>query len=181
MRLMEIAKEQIAKIVGTREKQREEQKMIVETAEKFLNPPMENPAFPNLPLTYQEMLLVVPAKIMNPKHPKHKAVLGLLQNMARHLEDARTVSKIPAESYSRGFSPDEMPAQTSFRIRGIQQQMSAVRFRLDIHDCQGILEEKILQARLHELYEQAKVVDPQGTTRFERMIDKRMRKARARV
>lgn len=134
--------------------------------------------FPEMPLTYQEMLMLVPADILKPDHPKHKKVVGLIQAMARHLEGARMFSKMPASQYSKGFSKEEEPAKVAFRITGIQQQMSAVRFRLDIHDYRGNLEKDILQDRLYELYYQAKEIDPEGTARFERMIDKRMRKAR---
>ena len=134
--------------------------------------------FPEMPLTYQEMLMLVPADILKPDHPKHKKVVGLIQVMARNLEDARMVSKMPASQYTKGFSKEEEPAKVAFRITGIQQQMSAVRFRLDIHDYRGSLEKAILQDRLYELYYQAKEIDPEGTARFERMIDKRMRKVR---
>lgn len=140
------------------------------TVERFI--------FPEMPLTYQEMLMLVPADILNPDHPKHKKVVGLIQAMARQLEDARMVSTIPAKEYARGYSPKQSQSQTRFRIAGIQQQMSAVRFRLDIHDYRGGLERSILEDRLYELYHQAKILDPGGTARFERMIDKRMRKAR---
>ncbi len=139
---------------------------------------VERAIFPEMPLTYQEMLMLVPADILKPDHPKHKKVVGLIQVMARHLEDARMVSKMPASQYTKGFSKEEEPAKVAFRITGIQQQMSAVRFRLDIHDYRGSLEKAILQDRLYELYYQAKEIDPEGTARFERMIDKRMRKAR---
>lgn len=139
---------------------------------------VERLIFPTMPLTYQEMLMLVPADILKPDHPKHKKVVGLIQVMARHLEDARMVSTIPAKEYARGYSPKHSQAQTHFRITGIQRQMSAVRFRLDIHDYRGSLEKAILQDRLYELYYQAKEIDPEGTARFERMIDKRMRKAR---
>ena len=139
---------------------------------------VERAIFPEMPLTYQEMLMLVPADILKPDHPKHKKVVGLIQVMARHLEDARMVSKMPASQYSKGFSKEEKPAKVAFRITGIQQQMSAVRFRLDIHDYRGNLEKDILQDRLYELYYQAKEIDPEGTARFERMIDKRMRKVR---
>jgi len=138
----------------------------------------ERAIFPEMPMTYQEMLMLVPIDILKPKHPKHKKVVGLIQAMSRHLEDARMVSKMPVSQYSKGFSKEEEPAKVAFRITGIQQQMSAVRFRLDIHDYRGNLEKDILQDRLYELYYQAKEIDPEGTARFERMIDKRMRKAR---
>lgn len=138
----------------------------------------ERAMFPEMPMTYLEMLSLVPIDILKPNHPKHKKVVGLIQAMARHLEDARMVSKMSASQYSKGFSKEEEPAKVAFRITGIQQQMSAVRFRLDIHDYRGNLERDILQDRLYELYYQAKEIDPEGTARFERMIDKRMRKAR---
>ena len=150
--------------------ERERIPRIGATVERFI--------FPEMPLTYQEMLMLVPADILKPKHPKHKKVVGLIQAMARHLEDARIVSKMPASQYSKGFSKEKEPAKVAFRITGIQQQMSAVRFRLDIHDYRGSLEKSILEDRLYRLYYQAKEIDPEGTARFERMIDKRMRKAR---
>lgn len=139
---------------------------------------VERAVFPEMPMTYQEMLMLVPADILKPDHRKHKKVIGLIQAMARHLEDVRMVSKMPAGQYAKDFSKEEEPARVAFRITGIQQQMSAVRFRLDIHDYIGNLEKDILQSRLYELYYQAKEIDPEGTTRFERMVDKRMRKAR---
>ena len=48
---------------------------------------VERAIFPEMPLTYQEMLMLVPADILKPDHPKHKKVVGLIQVMARHLED----------------------------------------------------------------------------------------------
>lgn len=147
--------------------------------EKELLKKMEKPAVasytnPNAPMTYHEMILLVPRDILFPKHPKHKAVFGLLQNMARFLEDSRIISRQPVDRYKN--LPDEVPQQ--IRIRGIQEQMSAIRFRLDVRDYKNILEMEILKNRLYELYRVAKEVDPEGVARYERMIDKKMRRAK---
>ncbi len=137
------------------------------------------------PMNYEELILtVVPEKIRNPAHPKHKALYGLLQEMTRRLEDARMVSTIPADRYT-AVSPGNILQNVSdvekhFRITGIQRQMSAIRFRLDIHDYSGGLEREILRNRLYSLYDQARIIDPDGVGRFERMMDKKMRKARLR-
>ena len=45
----------------------------------------------NLPLTYEEMMLLVPAELRNPEDKRHRAVFGLIQCIARQLEDARRV------------------------------------------------------------------------------------------
>ena len=44
--------------------------------------------FPNLPLTYEEMILLVPAEIRNPEDKRHRAVYGLIQCMARQSSPA---------------------------------------------------------------------------------------------
>lgn len=136
--------------------------------------------FPNLPLTYEEMILLVPAEIRNPKDKRHRAVYGLLQAMARHLEEARIVSTIPPDQYLRGYREEENMAQTHFRIMGLQQEMQAIKFRLEINDYRGPAEEEILKNRMLELYELAKKLDPSGVGRFEHMVDKKMKKARIR-
>lgn len=136
--------------------------------------------FLNLPLTYEEMILLVPAGIRNPEDKRHRAVYGLLQAMARQLEDARAVSTIPPSQYLWGYEKGQSDVQTQFRIRGIQQEMAAVKFRLEINDFRGLAEEAILKNRMLELYELAKKLDPSGVGRFEHRIDKRMRKARLR-
>lgn len=133
-------------------------------------------AFPDLPLSYGEMLLLVPAEIRNPEDKRHRAVYGLVQAMARHLEDARRVSAMTPEQYLREYRDGEPEVQTQFRIRGIQQEMTAARFRLEINDFRGHAEETILKSRMLELYELAKRLDPSGVRRFEHRIDKRMKK-----
>lgn len=156
---------------------------MMESNEKYsLNAVMDAKRliFPELPLAYQEMLMLVPVEIRSQDHPKHKAVYGLMQAMARHLAEAREVSTIPADQYLIGYEKEQSEVQTCFRIRGIQQEMSAVRFRLDIHDYRGELERLILENRLLELYNQARILDPQGVSRFEHMIDKKMKKVRIR-
>lgn len=139
---------------------------------------VEHIVFPNLPLTYEEMQLLVPEEIRSPEDKRHRAVYGLIQTMARHLEDTRMVSTIQPSQYLRGYKEEQSQIQTQFRIRGIQQEMSAVRFRLENNDCRGPAEKAILENRMLELYELAKKLDPSGVKRFERMIDKRMRKER---
>lgn len=148
-----------------------------ELVEKMQNPPVASYTNPNAPMTYQEMALLVPRDMWLPKHPKHRAVFGLLQNMTRFLEESRIISKQAVDRYKN--LPAEVPQQ--IRIRGIQEQMSAIRFRLDCSDYENVLEMEILKNRLYELYQVAKEVDPEGTTRYERHIDKQMRKARTRA
>lgn len=147
--------------------------------EKEIMKKMEKPAVasytnPNAPMTYHEMVLLVPKDIWYPRHPKHKAVFGLLRRMDRFLEESRIISMQPVDLNKN--LPDEVPKP--IRIRGIQEQMSAVRFRLDIRDYQNVLEMEILKNRLYELYRVAKEVGPEGVARYERMIDKKMRRAR---
>ncbi|MBD5504618.1 MAG: hypothetical protein HDR09_13050 [Lachnospiraceae bacterium] len=136
--------------------------------------------FPDLPLTYEGMQLLVPVEIRNKEHAKHKAVYGLIQAMARQLDDARMVSTIPPGQYLTGYKEEQDQVQTLFRIKGIQQEMSAVRFRMEINDYRGTVEKVILENRMLELYELAKQLDPTGVAQFERMIDKRMKKVRIR-
>lgn len=134
--------------------------------------------FPNLPLAYEEMILLVPAEIRNPEDKRHRAVYGLLQAMARHLEEARRVSTIPPRQYIKGYKKEQSQIQTQFRIRGIQQEMAAVRFRMEIHDHRGVMEEKIFEDRMLELYGYAKRLDLHGVIRFERAVDKKMKRVR---
>lgn len=140
----------------------------------------EHIVFPDLPLTYEEMQLLVPVEIQSKEHAKHKAVYGLIQAMARRLEDARMVSTISPSQYLTGYKEEQTQVQTLFRVKGIQQEMSAVRFRMEINDYRGAVEKVILENRMLELYELAKQLDPTGVERFERMIDKRMKKVRIR-
>lgn len=51
---------------------------------------------------------------------------------------------------------------------------------MEINDYRGAVEKVILENRMLELYELAKQLDPTGVERFERMIDKRMKKVRIR-
>lgn len=140
----------------------------------------EHMVYPNLPLSYEEMILLVPAEIRNPEDKRHRAVYGLLQAMARSLEDARRVSEMPPSQYLKYYRKNEPQAQTQFRISGIQQEMAAVKFRLELNDYRGPAEEAILKNRVLELYELAKKLDPSGVGRFEHRIDKRMKKVRLR-
>lgn len=156
---------------------KEQRQRETELVEKMQNPPVASYTNPNAPMTYQEMALLVPRDMWLPKHPKHRAVFGLLQNMTRFLEESRIISKQAVDRYKN--LPAEVPQQ--IRIRGIQEQMSAIRFRLDCSDYENVLEMEILKNRLYELYQVAKEVDPEGTTRYERHIDKQMRKARTRA
>lgn len=141
---------------------------------------VEHMVFSNLPLTYEEMLLLVPEEIRNPDDKRHRAVYGLIQTMARQLEEARKISKMPPSQYLRFFRKNEPQAQTQLRISGIQQEMAAVKFRLEINDYRGPAEEAILEEQMQELYKAAKQVDPTGIKQFEHRIDKRMRKVRLR-
>ena len=137
----------------------EEQRLReAELVEKMQNPPVASYTNPNAPMTYQEMALLVPHDMWLPKHPKHRAVFGLLQNMTRFLEEPQQI-----------------------RMRRIHEQKSAIRFRLDCSDYENVLEIEILKNRLHGLYQVAKEIDPEGTARYERHIDKQMRKARTRA
>lgn len=152
----------------------EQRQREAELVEKMQNPPVASYTNPNAPMTYQEMALLVPHDMWLPKHPKHRAVFGLLQNMTRFLEESRMISKQEVDRYKN--LPEEVPQQ--IRIRGIQEQMSAIRFRLDVNDYKNILEMQILKNKLFELYQVTKEVDPEGVARYERMIDKKMRRAR---
>jgi len=144
------------------------------SSENDLHPPVASYTNLNAPLTFAEMKLLVPVEIWN---PKHLAVFVLLRNMERFLEDSRTVSRQPVDRYKN--LPEGVSQE--IRIRGIQEQMGAIRFRLDSSDYENILEKEILKNRLYELYQVAKVIDPEGVSRFERVIDKGMKKARART
>lgn len=73
--------------------------------------------FPDLPLTYEGMQLLVPVEIRNKEHAKHKAVYGLIQAMARQLDDARMVSTIPPGQYLTGYKEEQDQVQTLFRIK----------------------------------------------------------------
>lgn len=103
-----------------------------------------------------------------------KRLHSLFQRMDEFLELSRRISREPADAYKR------IPAHVSTQIRvgKIQEQMRAIRFRLEIRDYSCKAEMQILKDRLYQLYGEAKVIDPEGTARYERMIDKQMRRAR---
>lgn len=174
MRLMDKAKEFFNRFVSKSKKEDQEAPEVFEPSERDLHPPVESYTNPNAPLTFAEMKLFVPVEIWNPKHPKHYAVFQLLRNMERFLEKSRAISKRPADVY-KYYSGKEI------QIRCIQEQMAAIRFRLDSCDYENILEMEILKDRLFTLYHTAKKIDPDGVARYERHIDKQMRKARARA
>lgn len=69
--------------------------------------------FLNLPLTYEKMILLVPAEIRNPEDKRHRAVFGLIQCMARQLEDARRVSTIPPSQYLQGYKRGQSDVRRS--------------------------------------------------------------------
>ena len=98
----------------------------------------------------------------------------LFKRMDEFLEISRKISKEAVDSHRR--LPSNVPDE--FRVRRIQEQMRAIRFRLDIRDYNSKAEMEILKDRLYQLYQEAKVVDPEGTARYERMIDKQMRRAK---
>lgn len=177
MKLMDKLKEFFGKSGKAPDSGNSKEQREAELVEKMQNPPVASYTNPNAPMTYQELALLVPRDMWLPKHPKHRAVFGLLQNMTRFLEESRIISKQAVDRYKN--LPAEVPQQ--IRIRGIQEQMSAIRFRLDCSDYENVLEMEILKNRLYELYQVAKEVDPEGTTRYERHIDKQMRKARTRA
>lgn len=134
--------------------------------------------FLNLPLTYKEMICLVPAEIRNPEYKRHRAVYGLIHAMARKLELARMISTIYIMSYLEGYRKEQSDVQTHFRVMGIEREWEAVKFRLEINDFRGPLEEAILKKRMEELYELVKRLDPSEVGRFEHRIDKKIRKVR---
>lgn len=177
MKIMDRAKELLDRLTGKGGKEVQETPEIFTLSERDLHPPVASYANPNAPMTLAEMKLLVPLEIWDPKHPKHNAVFRLLHNMERFLEDSRIVSRQQVDRYKN------LPNGVSqvIRIRGIQEQMGAIRFRLDSSDYENVLEREILKNRLYELYQVAKELDPDGVARYERHIDKQMRKARARA
>ena len=68
---------------------KEQRQREAELVEKMQNPPVASYTNPNAPMTYQELALLVPRDMWLPKHPKHRVVFGLLQNMTRFLEESR--------------------------------------------------------------------------------------------
>lgn len=79
----------------------EQRQREAELVEKMQNPPVASYTNPNAPMTYQEMALLVPRDMWLPKHPKHRAVFGLLQNMTRFLEESRMISKQEVDRYKK--------------------------------------------------------------------------------
>ena len=135
----------------------------------------------NAPMSVEEMkVCMVPVEwrvrdiVLNGLWSKTKKLHSLFQSMDEFLEISRKISREPADAYKR------IPAHVSTQIRvgKIQEQMRAIRFRLEIRDYSNLVEMQILKDRLYQLYGEAKVIDPEGTARYERMIDKQMRRAR---
>ena len=98
---------------------KEQRQREAELVEKMQNPPVASYTNPNAPMTYQELALLVPRDMWLPKHPKHRAVFGLLQNMTRFLEESRIISKQAVDRYKN--LPAEVPQQ--IRTRRRQRQM----------------------------------------------------------
>ena len=137
-------------------------------------PIMSSRVNPLAPMTFEELLYYMsPVKNMKPSDPGMYKFFNLFARMSKHLEEARKYSKQAVDKYT--VMPDSVPQ--AIKVRGIQEQMSAIRFRLDIYDYSGALEFAILKSNLFALYQEAKKIDPEGVSRYERMIDKKMRKA----
>lgn len=142
------------------------------------------------PLTYQEMSALVPLKMLTEGNIKKEIRLAILfKEMEQDLERSRAISREPVEEVqddgdTRGLTLRALKMLTEdsikIRIRKIQERMSAIRFRLAIHDYAGELERVILVERLNELYRQAKGIDPDGVNRFEQYIDKKVSKMQRR-
>lgn len=132
---------------------------------------------PDTMLFYKEMFMLIPEEILKPEHPKYQKVCGIIQAVMRNLEGARLVSKFDPDIYVKAADTGLFGLPPEAQTAGVQEQMQAVRFRLSIHDYSGITEKKVLEARLFDLYETAKIIDPHGTARFERRVDKRIKKA----
>lgn len=135
---------------------------------------LPDPVYPLMPLSVEEMEVFLTPEILPGGTARgRKVTMSLFMAMDVLLTDSRKYSKQPANKYSsmRDFVPKEV------KVRGIQEQMQAIRFRLDINDYKGVLEREILKERLFELYREAKKVDPEGVQRYEYMLDKKIRKA----
>ncbi len=129
------------------------------------------------PLTYQEMSALVPLKMLTEGNIIKEIRLAILfKEMEQDLERARAISREPVEEVQDAGDTRGL----TLRIRKIQERMSAIRFRLSIHDYAGELERVILVERLNELYRQARGIDPDGVNRFERYIDKKVSKMQRR-
>lgn len=135
---------------------------------------------PGSPLSFQEMVsIMVPDEVKNEKFPLHYQIIGLIAGMEQFIRDTRKYSAFSADRFSRMSAAPE-GITTEYKIRMIQEQMNAVRYRLEYTDYRTTAEAKILKHRLHELYQAAKTMDPDGVRRYERMIDKKRKKANAR-
>ncbi len=133
-----------------------------------------DPVNPLAPLSVDEMLaFLTPTTLPDGRKFEKKKMKGLFLAMDKFLVDSRKYSKQAVDKYSS--MPEFVPKE--IKVRGIQEQMAAIRFRLDVHDYSGVMEREILKNRLFELYQEAKVIDSDGVQRYERMLDKRIRKA----
>ena len=151
--------------------------------EEFLlnmKPKIQDYINPDSPLSFQEMVaIMVPEQVKYDKFPLHNQIIGLIAGMEQFIRDTRKYSVLPADRFDR-MSAAPSGITTEHKIRMIQEQMNVVRYRLEYTDYRTTAEAKILKHRLHELYQAAKTMDPDGVKRYERMIDKRMKKANAR-
>ena len=134
--------------------------------------------YPHVPMTYEEMAAMLPDEFREGTVPKWRSYVinRILPKVDLNLFYARQSSYMPIKQsdYTAKYDFGPLP------VERIQRQMSAIRFRLDIHDYSGTLEKIALTAKLYELYKEAREIDPEGTARFERMIDKRMKKGERR-
>lgn len=166
-KLVEIVKS----IIGKGQKP-QEKPAVAEEERPVLVPNYRNPS---APMSYEELrAFMIPASVV--KQDKRKVVFleRLFRNMDLFLRESRRYSYEPADAYKQ--IPVNLPVE--LKIQKIQEQMRAIRFRLDVRDYNHAAERVLLNNRLFELYAEAKAVDPEGTARYERMLDKKMRRAR---
>lgn len=123
--------------------------------------------YPHAPMTYEEMTAMLPDEFREGTVPKWRSYVinRILSKVDLNLFYARQSSYMPIRQsdYTAKYDFGPLP------VERIQRQMSAIRFRLDIHDYSGTLEKIALTAKLYELYKEAREIDPEGTARFERM------------
>lgn len=134
--------------------------------------------YPHAAMTYEEMMDMLPEEFAQGNVPKWKNRFAkkVILKMDMQLWQARQSSYMP-------ISQSDYPVKYDFGplpVERIQRQMSAIRFRLAIHDYSGTLEKTALVGKLYELYKEAREIDPEGTAKFEQMVDKRMRKGERR-
>ena len=132
--------------------------------------------YPDSPLTYQEMMSLIPEEVKQKDHPHGFQIVATIRAVDMQLTQCRILSKKPVNESEYHVDCSAIPKM--IRVQRIQDQMRAIRFRLRFRDYAGDLERVILEDRLKALYAHAKSINPDMVAKFEHSVDKKISKGK---